>query len=265
MGGREEAVDCAQVTYDTLAPVYDGFTVGYDHETWAARILAAAGAPGGAGRRALDVACGTGRSFAPLLRRGWDVSACDLSAGMVAVARGRTPDVPIFAADMRALPDGGTFDLVTCLNDAVNYLLRAEDLRDAVAAAARRLRPGGLYVFDANTLLTFRTAFAEEAGFADDGWRYGWRGEGRADAAPGALAASTVTAVADGRSVTARNLQRHHPIEDVCGAIRAAGLEVVSVLGQTTGCTLHRDADELSRTKTVFVARRPGHPTKEAR
>jgi SAM-dependent methyltransferase len=263
MSGRAGAVDCAQVTYDTLAPVYDGFTAGYDHETWLARILEAAGVQGSAGR-ALDVACGTGRSFAPLLRRGWDVSACDISPGMVAVARRRTPDVPVFAADMRALPAGGTFDLVTCLNDAVNYLLDGDGLRDAIASAARRLRPGGLYVFDTNTLGTFRTAFAEQAGFDHDGWRYGWRGEGRADAAPGVVAAATVSAFADGQAVTARNLQRHHPIEEVCGAIRAAGLQVVSVLGQTTGCVLHRDADELSQTKTVFVARRAGPGTKEA-
>ena len=39
------------------------------------------------GRRLLDVACGTGRSFLPMLERGYDVTACDISPAMAARAR----------------------------------------------------------------------------------------------------------------------------------------------------------------------------------
>ena len=35
----------------------------------------------------LDVACGTGKSFLPLLERGYDVTACDISEAMLRVAR----------------------------------------------------------------------------------------------------------------------------------------------------------------------------------
>ena len=44
------------------------------------------------GRRLLDVACGTGKSFIPMLERGWEVTACDISAAMVEVARGKVGD-----------------------------------------------------------------------------------------------------------------------------------------------------------------------------
>ncbi len=73
--------------YDVVAPAYDTLTAGHAHDRWLADIERVALAHGLRGRRVLDVACGTGKSFAPLLRRGYDVTACDASAAMVARAR----------------------------------------------------------------------------------------------------------------------------------------------------------------------------------
>jgi ubiquinone/menaquinone biosynthesis C-methylase UbiE len=44
-------------------------------------------ARGIAGHRLLDVACGTGKSFIPMLEKVWEVTACDISPKMVAIAR----------------------------------------------------------------------------------------------------------------------------------------------------------------------------------
>lgn len=254
-----ESAASACATYDALAPIYDRFTHDYDHETWIARLLAASEGLRGPGRRVLDVACGTGRSFEPLLRRGWDVSACDVSPAMLEIARRRAGGSRrrLFTADMRALPGCGSFDLITCLDDAVNYLLTEEDLGAALASAAGLLGPGGVYVFDTNTLLTHRTAFAGEERFARDGWSFHWQGEGRRDLPAGGVATATVRGTSGARSIAARHVQRHHTIRSVCEQVRAAGLDVVSVLGQTTGCRLHRRAHALEHNKTVFVARRP--------
>ena len=51
-------------------PVYDTFTASYNYERWTGGILAAAEAQGLGGRRLLDVACGTGKSFQYMLQRG---------------------------------------------------------------------------------------------------------------------------------------------------------------------------------------------------
>src|SRR5215207_2306258 len=113
-----------RAAYDALAPVYDGLTAHHDHERWLAQLLDLACRHGLAGTRALDVACGTGKSFMPLVRRGWEVTACDLSPTMAARARRRARGhgVQVRVADMRRLPVlcAGA-DLVTCLDDAVNY------------------------------------------------------------------------------------------------------------------------------------------------
>ena len=134
----------ALLAYERLAPVYDDFTDGYDHDAWIDRLEQIARNHGANGPRLLDVACGTGKSFAPLIERGYDVWACDISPAMIERARlcaGIDPD-RVLVADMRALPELGAFELVTCLDDAVNYLLEVEDLVAAFAERGAPARPG---------------------------------------------------------------------------------------------------------------------------
>ena len=61
---------------------------------------------------------------------------------------------------MRTLPELGAFDLVTCIYDALNNLLSGDQLRAALEGFARNLRPGGLAIFDANTLHAYRVWYA---------------------------------------------------------------------------------------------------------
>lgn len=137
----------ALLAYEQLAPVYDRFTADYDHAGWIDGLLGLAYRHGLRGSRVLDVGCGTGKSFAPLLDHGYEVWACDLSPAMVDRARKRPGVDPdrVLVADMRDLPQLGAFDLVTCLDDAVNYLLSPQDLAAAFASVARVLAPGGVY------------------------------------------------------------------------------------------------------------------------
>src|SRR3954453_10255266 len=175
--------------YDALAPSYDLLTDGYDYDRWIGELLRWAREHGLRGRRALDVACGTGKSFVPLLEAGFDVVGCDESHGMLAVAAGKVPDPrALHRNDMRALPTLGSFDLVTCIDDAINHLLTEDEVRDALASMARNLAPGGLLVFDVNTLSTYRTSFASCDVIEAGDHVFAWRGRGDADAQPGCTA-----------------------------------------------------------------------------
>jgi SAM-dependent methyltransferase len=263
---EQAPIDCAAValsTYEALAPAYDEMTAEYCYDRWLPALERLALEHGLTGRRVLDVACGTGKSFVPLLARGYDVSACDISPRMVAVAGARLPDpTRAFVADMRELPPGGGFDLVTCIDDAVNYLLEPADLEAALASMQSTLRPGGVLVFDTNTLLTYRTTFATDS-VSEGGERlFCWRGESDPDADAGVVHAATVevfTRIGDEcwRRSSARHVQRHHPRAVVERALAHAGLALCAVRGQSPGARLHLQADEERHTKIVFVARRP--------
>lgn len=246
-------------TYDRLAPVYDAMTASYAHERWLDQLHAVAAHHGAPGRRLLDLGCGTGRSFLPLLGDGFAVTGCDVSAGVARIARARAEGrARVVVADMPALPDLGPFDVVTCLDDAVNHVIDRAALGAAFRAVARALAPGGVFVFDTNTLASYRTAFATEQRFEEQGHAFTWRGLGSPDVRPGAVGVAQLDVrLPDGGAVSVVHAQRHHPVDVVCALLEAAKLKVVAVIGQTTGAVLHRDHSESDHAKTVFVAKRP--------
>jgi SAM-dependent methyltransferase len=99
-----------------------------------------------AGRRILDVGCGTGRHLARIRALGGLPVGVDLSPALLAEAR--RIGVPLVRADMRALPfASGRFDGVTSLFTSFGYFSRQED-RLAVREAVRVLAPGGFHVLD---------------------------------------------------------------------------------------------------------------------
>lgn len=249
----------ALLAYECLAPVYDRFTDSYDHDGWVGRLEQLARAHGLSGRRALDVACGTGKSFLPLVTRGYDVWACDLSPAMVARARHLTSAVSparVTVADMRQLPEFGTFDLVTCLDDAINYLLAGDDLRAAFDSVARVLAPGGVYLFDANTLATYRDGFSSRATFERPLAEAIWRGETSGPIVAGSICSASIE-IGGPAAAVSRHVQRHHPEATVRALLASAGLDVRAVMGQSPGGRLHEAADEEAHTKLVYVAQRP--------
>src|SRR3954453_4305859 len=153
--------------YAELAPAYDLLTADYAYGPWLAAIERLARRHGLAGRRLLDVACGTGKSFLPMLERGFEVTACDISPEMVAEARRKAGNrAELHLADMRRLPVLGEFDLITCLDDAMNHLMGPDEVAQAFDGFAANLAPGGLLVFDVNTLVAYRSV--PDVVYADD-------------------------------------------------------------------------------------------------
>jgi SAM-dependent methyltransferase len=256
--------DPALEAYEALAPYYDRYTAGYDHEHWVGAIEAIARELGVGGTRLLDVGCGTGKSFLPMLRLGWSVVGCDLSPAMADAARQAAGGhAEVLVADVRELPQLGAFDLVTAIDDALNYLLSEEELLAAFEGIARNLRPGGIFAFDLNTLATYRGLFTcDEALDVQDAFMC-WRGEGDPNAAPGCLSSSTVEvfSTVDGDSwqrTRSHHLQRHHPPELVERLLRQAGLEPVDRRGHLPGAGLEAAADDHRHAKLVWFARPAG-------
>ena len=246
--------------YDAFAPFYDDFTAASDYENWTEQVLEAAARHALGGDALLDVACGTGKSFMPFLRRGFRVTACDASAAMLAEAALKAPETRLVCCDMRELPLLGSFDLVTCFDDSLNYLRDDAELLSCLRGIAANLAPDGVLLFDLNTLRAYRTTFARDSVSEHDGTLFAWRGESTPELAPGGPAASQIdvfAAVGDGlyERATSRHEQRHFQRDEVDGLLREAGLRCVAVHGVLDDGQLVDPADEDAQLKILYIAR----------
>jgi SAM-dependent methyltransferase len=250
----------AESAYEAIAPVYDDFTAHHNYRLWVTTLLELGAANGLRGDTVLDVACGTGKSFIPMLEHDWKVTACDISASMVEMARAKAgPEVRLEVADMRELPVYGRFDLVCCLDDAVNYLHSQGELEQTLRGLAANMAPHALCIFDSNTMTQFRGFFTERLEVERNGRRMIW--EGRADQSfgPGEIAeASFSFEPLDGSGPTVPpelHRQRHHPESEVRAAIDASGLELVALYGHHHDGVPHQPMSEEEHTKAVYICR----------
>lgn len=259
--GLDSELDHAALTYQHMASLYEAFTADDNYDRWVDLIEELAAAAGVRGGDAFDVATGTGKVAARLVGRGWNVTASDLSSEMLSIAA-RNPllqGVDLHEADMRCLPNVGTFDLITCIDDAVNYLLSIDDLVKSLNQMKCALKTGGVVVFDVNTIHTYRTFYASTTTVVNPNDFMVWIGHNAPTFRTGEIARANLEIFSKQRfswtRTTLKHTQRHYSETDVAKAIKDAGLEFVSVsaLG-TTGYLEPLNSPETQH-KHIFVAR----------
>jgi daunosaminyl-N,N-dimethyltransferase/N-dimethyltransferase len=134
--------------YGSRAALYDLIYHLKDYAAEAARVRELLEAQGLAeGAWITEAACGTGQYLAHL-RQWYRVSGFDRSEGMLAIARGRVPGVPLFRADMADFSLDEPADAILCLFSSIAYLLSEERLAAAARSFRRALRPGGVLLVE---------------------------------------------------------------------------------------------------------------------
>ena len=151
-----------------LASAYDKLNDGICHSEWADFIEECI-------KRYSDIpvseiseaACGTGSMAIELARRGYSVTASDISEEMLSAAehKARVAEVPVrfVLQDMRHLKMFAQKDLALCLLDSMNYLTKREDVLQALLSTENCLRDGGLFIFDMNSKYKFENIYSDNA------------------------------------------------------------------------------------------------------
>jgi hypothetical protein len=158
---------------------------------------------------------------------------------------------------MRRLPRIGAFDLITCLDDAINHLVDPDDVRSALCGMQANLAADGLLVFD----VSLASAYAQAAdAIVDRGQRVVlWR-LAREPAASGEVdvLVDVFTARPDGLWERDRMRQPHrrYSIAEIRRLAAAAGLRVLAVHGQRLGGELTDSLDEARDRKALLVLTR---------
>lgn len=156
-------------SYAALAEVYDRAGLSDFAAQATPQYLACVQSLDWAGRRILDLGCGTGAGAFWLAQNGYRVVGIDHNPHMLAQANARAADLtlplPDFVqADMRQFDSpGGQFDLAMAVNGVMNAATSLRELEQTFTCVNHALEAGRLFIFDVHTI----RGLAEDSGNAD--------------------------------------------------------------------------------------------------
>jgi SAM-dependent methyltransferase len=110
----------------------------------------------------LELGCGTG-SVLMHLANDYEVYGLDQSKQMLSVARKKVPQARLFRQDMVRFDLPERFDVICCVFDSINHVLRFTDWKQLFASVSRHLSDGGIFIFDINTQKKLDRHIAEPA------------------------------------------------------------------------------------------------------
>ena len=151
--------------YTSFARVYDLFMDNIPYHEWCAYLTGLLREYGVEDGLVLDLGCGTGTLTQMLAEKGYDMIGVDCAEDMLEIAVEKKQesgkDILYLLQDMREFELFGTVRAVVSICDSVNYLLSKEDLVKTFKLVNNYLDPGGVFIFDMNTLYKYEVLLAD--------------------------------------------------------------------------------------------------------
>lgn len=210
------------------------------------------------GRVMLDLACGTGTMTEQMARRGYDMIGVDYSEGMLSQAMEKkfATGLPILYVqqDMRALELYGTVDVTICTLDSLNHLRDANEVEQVFRRVWDITEPGGLFLFDMNTLYKHQVLLGNEVYIYETEDVYCvWENHLRSDDCTVDITLQLFQWCADGRYCRKEETltERAYAPETVTALLGSVGFQVLAVYAADTQQPLQPDSERM-----VVVARK---------
>lgn len=247
-------------SYGRFAGVYDVFMDNVNYREWADYIIETLAQDGIRDGLVLELGCGTGTVTEMLADAGYDMIGIDNSEEMLAEAMEKRAesghDILYLLQDMQDFELYGTVRAVISVCDSMNYLTDEEDLEYLFALVNNYLDPGGLFIFDMNTIHKYRdvigdTTIAEDR---EDG-SFIWENSYDRENALNVYELALFLPREDGlyEKCEEEHVQKAYSIEAIKAMIAKAGMELVAVCDAYT----HNPGDENCE-RLTFVAREHG-------
>jgi SAM-dependent methyltransferase len=99
----------------------------------------------------LELGCGTGSILAGLSNQ-YTVSGIDQSPEMLKIAQQKLPNAQFHETTIAGFELNQTYDVILCVFDTINHLTDFSDWQKLFQSAKKHLKPGGLFIFDMNTV-----------------------------------------------------------------------------------------------------------------
>ena len=243
--------------YGSFAQVYDLFMDNVPYEDWKNYILRELKKEKIDDGLILDLGCGTGRMTRLLSYAGYDMIGVDMSEDMLMIARDasaqREEHILYLLQDMREFELYGTVRAVISVCDSMNYIMEEDELLTVFSLVNNYLDPGGLFLFDLNTVYKYEELLAENTicENRDEGsfiWENYYDSRERVNEYDLTLFIREEDDLY--RKYEEVHYQRAYPIETVKKLLSQAGMEFVGVYDVETGGAVRADSE-----KVYFVAR----------
>lgn len=144
-------------SYSRFALVYDELMEDIPYDTYVELIALAAN--GIAGKKILDIGCGTGLLAAKLAKSGGNVTGVDLSPDMLQIATERAKSlnlsISFMLQPMQKLEGHSGFDVAVIPIDSLNYVTDRMEVLQTFRNIYQALSIGGVLLFDVHS--TFKT------------------------------------------------------------------------------------------------------------
>lgn len=166
-------------SYTILAQSYDRLTADVNYEAWADYVERHFRRLKRPVRSAAELGCGTGSLTKLLAKRGYAMTAVDLSPDMLTLAeqKCRGLNVLFLCQDMSRLSLPEQTDAVIACLDSINYVTRPAALRRTFRRVYEALAPGGLFLFDVKTPAALEGADGQTYLDEDDDLYCVWRAD----------------------------------------------------------------------------------------
>lgn len=149
-----------------FAAVYDTFMDNIPYEEWEKYLKSLLYEYGVREGLVLELGCGTGNMTEILAQSGYDMIGVDNAEEMLEIAIEKRMksglDILYLQQDMREFELYGTVKAIVSVCDSVNYILEEEELEEVFRLVNNYLDPGGVFIFDFNTVYKYREILGDQ-------------------------------------------------------------------------------------------------------